>query len=52
MSIVEVIKSAIRPTAVALVLVGCVGAASAQQPSAAAIQTAKEIVRQWKEAEL
>lgn len=45
MSFVEVIKSAMRPAAVALVLVGCGGAANAQQTSAAAIQTAKEIVK-------
>ena len=45
MSVVEVIKSAMRPAAVALVLVGCGSVAGAQQPSAAAVQTAKEIVK-------
>jgi uncharacterized protein len=45
MSVVEVIKSAMRPTAVALVLVGFGSIASAQQTSVAAIQTAKEIIK-------
>ncbi len=45
MSVVEVIKSAMRPVAVALALVGFGSIASAQQPSAAAVQTAKEIIK-------
>lgn len=45
MSVVEVIKSAMRPTAVALVMVGFGSIASAQQTSVAAIQTAKEIIK-------
>ena len=45
MSVVEVIKSAMRPAAVALALVGFGGVASAQQTSVAAVQTAKEIIK-------
>ena len=45
MSVVEIIKSAIRPTAVALALVGFSSMADAQQPSAAAIQTAREVIK-------
>jgi hypothetical protein len=45
MSVVEVIKSAMRPTAVALALIGFGGVAGAQQPSAAAIQTAREVIK-------
>ncbi len=45
MSVVEVIKSAMRPTAVTLALVGFGSIANAQQTSVAAIQTAKEIVK-------
>ena len=45
MSVVEVIKSAMRPIAVTLALVGFGSIANAQQTSVAAIQTAKEIVK-------
>ena len=45
MSVVEVIKCAMRPAAVVLALVCCGSAASAQQTSIAAVQTAKEIVK-------
>jgi len=45
MSVVEVIKSAMRPTAVVLALVGFGSVAGAQQPSAAAVQTAREIIK-------
>jgi uncharacterized protein len=45
MSVVEVIKSAIRPAAVALALTGFSSIAGAQQTSIAAIQTAKEVVK-------
>ena len=45
MSVVEVIKSAMRPAAVALALVGFSSVADAQQASAVAVQTAKEIVK-------
>ena len=45
MSVVEVIRSAIRPVAVVLALVSFTGIAGAQQPSAAAVQTAKEIIK-------
>jgi uncharacterized protein len=45
MSVVEFIKNAMRPTAVALALVGFGSIANAQQPSAAALQTAREIIK-------
>jgi uncharacterized protein len=45
MSVVEVIKSAMRPTAIALALVGFCSVANAQQTSVAAVQTAREIVK-------
>jgi len=45
MSVVEVIKNALRPIAVALALLGFCGVAGAQQASVAAIQTAKEVVK-------
>jgi uncharacterized protein len=44
MSIVEILKGAIRPVAVAITLMGLSSGANAQQPSAVAIQTAKEVV--------
>ncbi|MGA9562639.1 MAG: DUF2059 domain-containing protein [Pseudolabrys sp.] len=44
MSIIEIMKGAMRPAAVALTLVGLGTVAEAQQPSAAAIQTATEII--------
>ena len=44
MSIIEIMKGAMRPAAVALTLMGLGTVAEAQQPSATAIQTAKEIV--------
>lgn len=45
MSVVEVIKSAMRPAAVILALAGFGNIASAQQTSVAAIQTAREVVK-------
>lgn len=45
MSVVEVIRSAIRPVAVVLALVSFTGIAGAQQPSPGAVQTAKEIIK-------
>ena len=45
MNVVEVIKCAMRPAALALALVGLSNIASAQQPSPAAIQTAREIIK-------
>jgi uncharacterized protein len=45
MSVVEVIKSIIRPATVVLALVAFSSVAGAQQPSAAAIQTAKELTK-------
>ena len=44
MSIVEILKGAIRPVAVAITLMGLSSGANAQQPSAVAIQTANEVV--------
>jgi hypothetical protein len=44
MSIIEIMKGAMRPAVVALTLMGLGTVAEAQQPSATAIQTAKEIV--------
>lgn len=44
MSIIEIMKGAMRPAVVALTLLGLGTVAEAQQPSATAIQTAKEIV--------
>jgi hypothetical protein len=44
MSIIETIKSASRPAAVAVALVALSSVADAQQPSAAAIQTGMEVV--------
>ena len=44
MSIIEITKSAFRPAAAAVVLAALGSVADAQQPSVAAIQTAKEIV--------
>ena len=44
MSIVEILKGAIRPVAVAITLMGLSSGANAQQPSAVAIQTAKDVV--------
>ena len=44
MSIVEILKGAMRPVAVAITLMGLSSGANAQQPSAVAIQTAKEVV--------
>ena len=44
MSIVEILKGAIRPVAVAITLMGLSSGADAQQPSAVAIQTANEVV--------
>ena len=45
MSVIEVIKSAVRPAAVAIALVAISTGAGAQQTSVAAVQTAKEIVK-------
>ncbi len=45
MSVVEVIKSAMRPAAVALALAGFGSIADAQQPSAGAVQTAREVIK-------
>jgi len=45
MSVIEVIKSALRPAAVAVALVAFSAGADAQQTSVAAVQTAKEIVK-------
>ncbi len=45
MKFVEAVTSAARPVAIALALVALSAAARAQQPSAAAISTAKEIVK-------
>lgn len=45
MNVVEVIKCAMRPAAVALALIGLSNIAGAQQPSPAAIQTAREIIK-------
>ena len=45
MRVVEAIKSAMRPTAIAVTLVAFGGTASAQQTSIAAVQMAKEIVK-------
>lgn len=45
MSVIEVIKGAARPAVVAVALVAFGAAAGAQQPSATAVQTAKEIVK-------
>ena len=45
MNVVEVIKCAMRPAALALALVGLSNVGSAQQPSPAAIQTAREIIK-------
>lgn len=45
MSVIEVIKSAVRPAAIAVALVVLSPVAHAQQTSAAAVQTAKEIVK-------
>jgi hypothetical protein len=44
MSIIEIMKGAMRPAVVALTLMGLGTVAEAQQPSATAIQTAKDIV--------
>jgi uncharacterized protein len=44
MSIIEIIKGASRPAAVAIALIAFNPVADAQQTSAAAIQTAKEVV--------
>jgi uncharacterized protein len=44
MSVIGVVKCAVRPTAVALALMGFGGIASAQQTSATAVQTAREII--------
>ena len=45
MSVIEVIKSALRPAAVAVALVAFSAGADAQPTSVAAVQTAKEIVK-------
>ena len=45
MSVVQVIKSAMRPSAFALALVSIGSIAGAQQTSVAAVQTAKEIIK-------
>src|SRR6478736_6458657 len=45
MSVIEVIKCAVRPTAVVVALVAFGSIANAQQTSVAAVQTAKELVK-------
>jgi hypothetical protein len=45
MSVVEVIKGTLRSAAVALAVAGFSSMAGAQQPSAAAIQTARDVIK-------